>query len=139
MKKLLSILSIVIFLMSFSAIIINAATTYKDGVYSAKSEPDERGNYATIKITVKNGSITVCDWKELTKDGKVKDESYGKYPGVKEADYQKAQNALKATNTYGDKLVKVQEVDKVDAVSGATNSNKLFKELAKKALQNAKK
>ena len=41
--------------------------------------------------------------------------------------------------TYADKLVEVQDPNEVDAVSGATVSNKEFKEAVWDALEKAKK
>lgn len=70
-------------------------------------------------------------------DGTLKDENYGKESG--DENYQKAQNALKSSEQYTKKLVETQNVDKVDAVSGATSSWNQFKEAAKDALAKAKK
>lgn len=111
---------------------------YKDGEYSVQSEPDKHGNYATLKITVKDDRITTVDWKELTKDGKEKDENYGKNPGGKEEDYKKAQNALKISKAFSQKLIEKQDVNKIDGVSGATNSFGKFKEMVAQALEKAK-
>lgn len=110
--------------------------TYKDGEFHGRSEPDKRGSYGTINITVDGGKITDVDYKEYENDGALKDENYQK--GADEEVYELAQKAVKGTETYGKKLVEVQDVYKVDAVSGATNSNKQFKDAANKALENAK-
>ncbi|MBP2634401.1 MAG: FMN-binding domain protein [Firmicutes bacterium] len=53
--------------------------------------------------------------------------------------YMVAQHAVKGTATYAPKLVEVQSMDKVDAVSGATVSYKQFLEAGKKALDQARK
>lgn len=115
----------------------SAEKTYQDGKYQGRSEPDKRGSYGTINITVDGGKITDVDYKEYQNDGALKDENYQK--GADKEVYELAQKAVKGTATYGKKLVEVQDVDKVDAVSGATNSNKQFKDAANKALENAKK
>jgi len=109
---------------------------YKDGEYTAQSEKDERGNYASLKLTIKDNKITAVEWKELTSDGKEKDESYGKQAG--EESYKKAQEALKASQTLDEKLVELQDVEKIDTLTGASNSLKLFKDLVKEALEKAK-
>ena len=73
---------------------------------------------------------------QYNSDGTVKDESYGKESG--EENYKKAQDALENLRQYPEKLVETQNVDKVDAVTGATSSWKQFQEAAKDALAKAK-
>ena len=114
--------------------------TYKDGTYTAKSSPDERGAVGEIILTIGQGKITQADYKGIQKDGKVKDIDYGKTNGkIENQDfYKKAQQGLKGAMTYGPKLVETQDVDKVDSVSGATLSYKQFSEAGHKALEQAK-
>lgn len=136
MKRYLAVIVVVLLAMSlFAGCSSKSSGTYKDGEYAAKSDPDERGNWGEIKIKVTDGKIETVDFKEFVKGGAQKDENYGKGD---EANYTKAQNALTGAKTYGPKLVETQDVDKVDVVSGATSSNKLFKNIAKKALESAK-
>ena len=73
------------------------------------------------------------------KDGKgeIKGEDYGKEAGDEK--YQKAQLAVQGFSQYADKLVEVQDPEQVDAISGATVSNKEFKEAVWNALEQAKK
>lgn len=66
----------------------------------------------------------------------MRDEDYGKIEN--QEFYNKAQHALKAAGTYGPKLVEMQNMDKVDSLSGATVSYKQFSEATKKALALAK-
>jgi major membrane immunogen (membrane-anchored lipoprotein) len=113
----------------------SAKVTYKDGTYEAKSDPDKEGNSGTIKITVSGAKITAVEWKEYY-NGALKDENYGKESGDKV--YAIAQKARKGSSTYPNKLIEVQNPEKVDAVSGATQSNELFKKLAQQALKDAK-
>ena len=70
-------------------------------------------------------------------NGNIKGDDYAKDAG--EDKYQKAQIAVQGFSTYADKLVEVQDPDQVDAVSGATVSNKEFKEAVWNALDKAKK
>ncbi|EFG27553.1 FMN-binding protein, partial [Fusobacterium periodonticum] len=69
--------------------------------------------------------------------GNVKGDDYGKEAGDEK--YRKAQIAVEGFSTYADKLVEVQDPNEVDAVSGATVSNKEFKEAVWDALEKAKK
>ena len=48
--------------------------------------------------------------------------------------YKQAQKAVKNSEGYAKKLVEVQDIDKVDSVSGATISYKRFKSAVKDAL-----
>lgn len=112
---------------------------YKDGTYTAKSSPDERGAVGEITVTIQQGKITQADYKGIQKDGKVKDVDYGKTNGKIENPefYKKAQQGLKGAMTYGPRLVEMQSLDKVDSVSGATLSYKQFSEAGHKALDQA--
>ncbi|MDU2066056.1 MAG: FMN-binding protein [Sporomusaceae bacterium] len=116
-----------------------AAAAYKDGTYKGVSSPDERGAVGQITIIVQQGRISKADYEGVQKDGKIKDADYGKTNGKIENPefYKKAQQALQGARSYGSKLVAVQDVAKVDAVSGATVSYKQFAEAATKALEQA--
>ena len=114
--------------------------SYKDGTYSAKSSSDERGAVGEITLTIQQGKITKADYKGLQKDGKIKDLEYGKTNGkIENAEfYKKAQQAVKGAATYAPKLLEMQNVEKVDSISGATVSYKQFSEAVKLALEQAK-
>lgn len=104
---------------------------YKDGNYTAETQPDDRGWKGVIDITVKDGKITEVDYDEYNEAGEKKsdDEEYAKSmegaSGVSPAD---------AYEQLEDSLTKTQDPDKIDAVAGATSSSDWFKELAKEAL-----
>lgn len=114
--------------------------SYKDGTYTAQSSPDERGAIGEITLVIEKGKIAKADYKGIMKDGKIKDTDYGKTNGkIENQDfYNKAQNAVRAAASYPAKLVETQDVDKIDAVSGATVSYNQFAEAVKKALEKAK-
>lgn len=97
---------------------------YKDETSSVK-----------VNITVKDGKITNCTREERDlRNGKnqIKDENYSKDDAA--YNYKIAQKAVKNSEGYAKKLVEVQDIDKVDSVSGATISCKRFKEAVKDAL-----
>lgn len=133
MKKLLVS---VILLSLMVALTACGGEKLQDGSFEGQSTKDDRGGYGVVKIEVKDGKITSAQFLQYNADGTVKDESYGKDSG--EENYKKAQNALEAGNQYADKLVETQDVDKVDAITGATSSWKHFQEAAKDALAKAK-
>lgn len=113
---------------------------YIDGQYSATSSiKDDWGGSAKIELTVKDGKIASCVFYSYEKDGKLKDAEYGKVNGeIKNMGiYKIAQTAVLESSKYGDALVKTQDIDKVDALSGATVSFALFKDAAKQALRKA--
>lgn len=133
MKKLLVS---VILLSLMVALTACGGEKLQDGSFEGQSTKDDRGGYGVVKIEVKDGKITSAEFLQYNADGTVKDESYGKDSG--EENYKKAQNALEAGKQYADKLVETQDVDKVDAITGATSSWKHFQEAAKDALAKAK-
>jgi len=114
-------------------------TTYKDGTYTGTSGTDILGGTGELTVTIQNGKITQAEYKGIHKDGTVKDIDYGKTNGKIENQefYNKAQQAVKGASTYGPRLVETQDVDKVDAKTGATYSYKQFNEAGHKALDQA--
>lgn len=110
----------------------------KDGTFEGKSQPNERGDYTVLSITVKDHKITAAAYEGYKKDGTLKDESYGRTKGEEnKAYYNKAQLAVAANHTYAQALVQMQEVNKVDGISGATVSYKQFFDAAAAALAEA--
>ncbi|BEU88376.1 FMN-binding protein [Selenomonas sp. TAMA-11512] len=109
----------------------------KDGTYSAESTPHELYGNSKITIAIKDHKIESVTFVGFDKDGKLKDESYG--AGASDSNRKKAQVAFQGYNTYGKELVKTQQLNKVDAISGATVSYEQFVEAAQAALSEAKK
>lgn len=90
---------------------------YKDGTYTAESEPDDRGWNSAIEIVVENGAIASVDYDEFNEEGdrKSEDEEY--------ASSMKGVSGIAPAEAYElleDALVKRQDVDEVELVSGAT-------------------
>ena len=112
------------------------ALTYKDGEYSGESSVDDYGGKITVKITEKDVKIDELTVQNLDKEGKEKDENYGKDAG-QEGLYNKAQESVKNTKLYPQKLKEAQNIDGVDSISGATKSYASFKEAVNAALKDA--
>ena len=112
------------------AIYINAqrqdGMQWQDGTYIARSAPDERGYYGEIEIVIANGKISTVDYEEKDQQGKAKGADYP-YPA-----------GPNSHNQYEDRLVETQDPQKVDAISGATQTHTRFKEAAVEALRKAK-
>jgi len=114
---------------------------YIDGIYKATSSiKDEWGGSAEVEIVVKDGRITSCVFTSYEEDGKLKDADYGKVDGVIKnmGLYKIAQNAVSQSNKYGELLVKSQNIEKLDALSGATVSFGLFKDAVEQVMKQAK-
>ena len=43
----------------------SATVALKDGVYTAQSEPDDKGNYGFVTVTIENGKIVSAVWDEM--------------------------------------------------------------------------
>ena len=113
--------------------------TFNDGEYQGHYESDDKDNKdsADVTITIQDNKIVNCTAEFKDSKGNIKGDDYAKDAG--DDKYKKAQIAVQGFSTYADKLVEVQDPDQVDAVSGATVSNKEFKEAVWDALEKAKK
>ena len=113
--------------------------TFNDGEYQGHYESDDKDHKdsADVTITIQDGKIVACTAEFRDGKGNIKGDHYAKDAG--EDKYMKAQIAVQGFSTYADKLVEVQDPNEVDAVSGATVSNKEFKEAVWNALEKAKK
>ncbi|MCF0148067.1 MAG: FMN-binding protein [Clostridium sp.] len=106
----------------------------KDGVYTQKSEADERGYVASIEIEVKDGKIATVKYDEANDKGsKLTDADYNTNMKAKSGS-----NPEEAFPALEKALVEKQNVADVDTVTGATNTSTSFKALAEKALAEAK-
>jgi major membrane immunogen (membrane-anchored lipoprotein) len=133
--------------MSTKAILILIAlftlqTYYHDGIYTGKSQAQYTSEPYVGKadIVIENGKITKVDFtitdtaKKVLFDGK-----YEKYFAGNALYVQQCRNDWSGVQNYPAKLLKTQNIDKVDAVTGATWSYHIFKASVKKALLNATK
>ncbi|MBN7773243.1 FMN-binding protein [Clostridium aminobutyricum] len=136
----------IVFTLIFTLLVLSGCSsdpdtiTYKSGTYVGKSSEDDRGAYGEATITIDDGKITDCEYVTWQKDGTPKDENYGKVnDDVSNEDYyKKAQVAVAAMKQYAEKLVEVQKLKDVEAISGATVSFNQFNEAVNDALDKAK-
>ena len=115
---------------------------YVDGKYEAiPSIKDDWGGSAKVELTIKGGKITSCAFYSYEADGKLKDADYGKVGGeIKNTGlYKIAQNAVLQSSKYPEMLVETQDIEKLDALSGATVSFALFKDAVKQIMKKAYK
>ncbi len=113
---------------------------YKDGNYKgiSRSVYTDEPYYGHSDITVKDGRIIKV--KFFVRDS-VKheyfDEKYEKYFADNAEYIKQCRSDWKGVRAYPDSLLKYQSLNKVDVISGATWSYKIFKASAQEALSGA--
>ena len=114
---------------------------YKDGTYEGKS----RAKYiyepfwGSVHFTLKGGLLT--DINFVIRDSSLHETFDGKYEKHFEGNpeyIQQSRNDWKGVQTYPKKLSEKQDINKVDAISGATWSYNIFKASVNEAMKNAK-
>ncbi|HWT73584.1 MAG TPA: FMN-binding protein [Mobilitalea sp.] len=117
----------------------DVAAIYKDGTYTTQTDPDYEGFYEKATIEVDNGLITSVDWGiyDSTRNDKPFDENYEEVYTGQDEYVEQCRSDWKGSRSYAADLIATQDVTKVDAVSGATWTNKLFKGVVNKALEDA--
>ncbi len=104
-------------------------------------DPDGSGaGFGMVKLTITDGKITDCEYNTYEPNGKIKDSEYGKKDGeIANRDfYNKAQRAVQACQKYAEQLAQTGDINRVDAISGATISYEELKEAVADALEKAK-
>jgi major membrane immunogen (membrane-anchored lipoprotein) len=113
---------------------------YLDGHYKGISRAlYTEEYYGNVNIAVKNGWIIRVDFcvRDSAKH-ELFDANYEHYFTGNNLYVQQCRKDWKGVNAYPDSLMKYQDIEKVDAMSGATWSYNLFKYSAKEALVHAK-
>jgi major membrane immunogen (membrane-anchored lipoprotein) len=114
----------------------------KDGQFDGSSRAIyiDEPYYGKTRITVKDGQITRV---EFTVRDSSKHEffnrEYEKYFAGNDLYIQQSRNDWKGICSYPDSLLKYQNIDKVDAISGATWSYNIFRASVLEALKQANK
>lgn len=97
-----------------------ASAKLNDGTYSVRGKVDSHGYYPSITLVVKGNKIASVDYKEIA-SAENKPKAKGVYP---HAAY------FTAIETLNKKAVEVNgDLDKLDAVAGATHTSDTFKEM----------
>ena len=95
-----------------------------DGVYTGRTEKDERGSFGEAKITIADGKITEAEYVEYLDEGK---------PKSKENGYE-YETAIEAFEKLAKELIESQDINKIDDYSGATSTSNNFRTAVKQAL-----
>ena len=114
---------------------------YKDGTYYGQSRAKYiyEPYWGNVHLTLKNGLIT--EIRFVIRDSNLHETFDGNYEKHFEgnAEYiQQSRNDWKGVQSYPIKFYEKQDINKVDAVSGATWSYNIFKASVNEALKNAK-
>ena len=109
---------------------------YRDGVYEGEYHSENGGGGTKVVLKIENNAIVDCQMTATDAEGHVKDENYGKNDS--EANYRLCQISVAGMRQYPGELLKVQDIDKVDAVSGATVTHREFQIAVRQALQKAR-
>ncbi|TFG44487.1 MAG: FMN-binding protein [Bacteroidia bacterium] len=114
---------------------------YPDGKYSGQSRHTyiDEPYWGSVSFTLKSGLFTGIEfiiWDSVLQQRF--DSSYAKYFKDNELYIQQCRNDGKGVITYPKKLLEVQDINKLDAVSGATWSYNIFKASVNEALKNTK-
>jgi major membrane immunogen (membrane-anchored lipoprotein) len=107
-----------------------------DGTHRGTYVFDWEPYTATVELKIKNGKITDVSWIILDTQRNVPfDSTYERFMGGNALYIDQCRRDWKGSKTYGPKLIQVQNVDSVDAVTGATWTHMLFKRAVKDALK----
>lgn len=106
----------------------------KDGTYSAKfAKGDKYGWTAFVEIKVKDGKITETNADYINSKGDLKSKDVEYENKMKESTKEKIYPA-KISEDFNKSLVEKQNPETVDNITGATESTKQFRKLAKAAI-----
>jgi major membrane immunogen (membrane-anchored lipoprotein) len=96
--------------------------------------------YGKVKLTICNGRLVKVDFTiRDSASHEMFDSNYEKHFMGNNLYIDQCRNDWKGLQSYPDSLLKYQELEKIDAISGATWSYNIFKASVKEALKDAKK
>jgi len=114
---------------------------YTDGVYNGKSKAiyNDENFWGQVQIKIENGKIVDVDFKNIDSSShEVFDYNYEKHYIGNDLYMQQCRDDWQGVLKYPEKLIKHQNIDDVDVISGATWSYNMLKYATNEALQNAK-
>jgi major membrane immunogen (membrane-anchored lipoprotein) len=119
----------------------DTVVTFKDGNYEGKSQAKYiyEPYWGEVHLTLKNGLFTKI--KFVIRDSNLHEPFDGKYEKHFDGNpeyIQQSRNDWKGVQTYPEKLLGKKDMNKLDAVSGATWSYNIFKASVNDALTKAK-
>lgn len=139
MKKVVLIITVLGFIILTA--FMQKRGPYIDGIYKAKTQAQYTYEpyVGYVIVTVKNGWPTDAEFTIIdTAKNEVFNEQYEKNFEGNQLYINQCRNDLRGVKVYPEIFKKVQTIDKVDAISGATWSYNFFKQAAIEALKQAK-
>lgn len=136
-------LKVISFFVAFTIIVIactNKGLYKNDGVYEGHSQSKykEEPYMGFTKVFIKNGEIDKIEFKIVdTSKNELFDSLYYKHYLDNPEYMEQCHKDWKGVLDYPEKLLKVQDINRVDAVTGATWSYNLFKSSVNIALKKA--
>ena len=119
----------------------DTSVTCKDGTYEGKSQAKYilEPYWGNVHLTLKNGLFTEISF--VIRDSSLHetfDEKYEKHFEGNPEYIQQSRNDWKGVQAYPKKLSEKQDINKIDAISGATWSYNIFRASVNEALKNEK-
>ncbi|MBH1941847.1 FMN-binding protein [Mobilitalea sibirica] len=113
---------------------------YKDGTYEYETVADAEGFKTKGTVTIENGKIAKVDWTifDTYRDDRPFDETYEEVYEGNDLYMQQSRDDWNGSRGYAEKLIETQDLEEVDAVSGATWTNRKFKTVMSYILFEAK-
>jgi major membrane immunogen (membrane-anchored lipoprotein) len=145
LKNLFNLTFMKKFLPAFAGLLLLAFSStgpWKDGMYSGTSRAfyTDEPYFGSTSIRIENGKISKVEFSVYdSAKHEYFNADYEKYFAGNEVYIQQCRHDWKAIQSYPDSLLKYQDLDKVDAISGATWSYNIFKASAEQALSRASK
>jgi major membrane immunogen (membrane-anchored lipoprotein) len=101
---------------------------FTDGTFSGSSTADDQGATGEATITIKGNDVIAVEFRIRDADGTVRGADHGTTNGVivDQATYRKAQLGVAAGADYAAKLVETDDLDAVDAITGASLTYRHF-------------
>jgi len=115
----------------------DTSSVYKDGIYEGSSRSKYVGEpfWGNVRITIKNGLFTKIVFTIRDSDLHESFNEYYEKHFLGDSLYtQQCRNDWRGVKKYSKKLLKAQDINKIDATSGATWSYNIFKASIKIAL-----
>ena len=115
------------------------ASSLPDGSYSGQSDAQDDGSYGIVSFTVSAGTVSDASFVMYDDDGTPHDAEYGLGSDGTPADeafYQRAQNAIKAEQSYVSQFDEVGDQNEVEAIAGASLSYRVFLDAITVAIDN---
>ncbi len=137
MKKLLIINLILIILFSISCV-----KDKKNGIFVGRSQSIYKSEpfVGFVKLKLTNGVIDSVDFMIIdTLNNEIFDENYERHYKGNDEYIKQCRNDCNGIKYYKKRLIEVKDINKVNAITGATWSYNIFKDCVNIALKESKK